>query len=203
MRRATCLDPAIFPPLLSALKKNYPELSGDGGTSGPIYCCFLAWETALNADLLATLAIGIATLAALYARWSAKAAERANYLAVHAEMLRIFHEVVRFRAIVTSSGVSFPDAALFAFQDCVLLSEFYFSEREYLAIKRVSESAGKTKALYSYWQSQREDDPDLGRPVDLPSAASAATAMHTELDGLRRRCDEAVELLRPGLRLGK
>jgi hypothetical protein len=144
-------------------------------------------------DLIASLAAFVAILSALYSRWSAKAAQRANEIAIHNERLRIYRGLLDFRAVLTTKGAGFPDEALWQFVDIALLSEFYFSDEAYKEFADLRDDANKIKALHDSWCHERESGQG-----DASKTAKAMNELHRKT---RNRCDALAESLKPALRL--
>lgn len=144
-------------------------------------------------EVVAVFAAFVAALSALYARWSAKASQRANEIAIHNERLRIYRGLLDFRAMLTTRGPGFPDEELWKFGDIVLLSEFYFSQSAHKALVKLLEDGNQIKARYDLWQHQKETkDGDWSK---------AAKSMHDLHRATRDQCSVVAEMLKPDLLL--
>lgn len=146
-----------------------------------------------DSDWIALAAFAVSGLAAAYARWSAKAAERANRIAIHNEKIRIYRGLLEFRAVLATRGPGFPDEDLWKFHDLVTLSEFYFSDKEYAALQEIVKDAHQVKTRNDLWKHLR-DERD-------PNAPEAAKEMHALHRGVRDRCEIVAAQLKPGLKL--
>jgi len=80
------------------------------------------------ATIVSVLAALVAGLSALYARWQAQAAKRANEIALHDSRLRVYNGLVRFRAHISARGTRLNEDEVWRFAEIAELSEFYFSE---------------------------------------------------------------------------
>lgn len=147
-----------------------------------------------ESDLIAFGAAFVAALSALYSRWSAKAAERANDIAVHNERLRIYKGVLRFRAVLITRGTGFPDESLWELADLVVLAEFYFSRQAYEGLQKLLNDGGQIKARHDHWRST-VDGGGNGR--------EGARALHELFRETRAHCDTVLEMLKPDLRLSR
>lgn len=144
-------------------------------------------------DLVALLAAFVAILSALYSRWSAKAAQRANEIAIHNEKLRIYRGLLDFRAALITRGPGFPDEVLWQFADVALLSEFYFSEGAHKEFAELVNDANKIKALHDVWRHNRES-----KQGDAQKTAKSMNELHRNT---RDRCEALAKSLKPALRL--
>lgn len=144
-------------------------------------------------DLFAFLAVVVAVLSAMYSRWSAMAAQRANEIATHNERLRIYRGLLNFRMTLTTRRASFPDEALWEFADFVLLSEFYFSERAHNEFQKLLDEGNQIKAMHEVWQHNRK--------TGQGDAARARTTTKEMLRKTKDRCGELIDMLKPDLRL--
>ena len=79
-------------------------------------------------DYIASIALIISSLAALYSRWSAKAAEKANNIALHDPKVRIYLELRNFQNGFRGFQ-AFPNEYQLEefYERSVVLSELYFS----------------------------------------------------------------------------
>ncbi len=84
-----------------------------------------------TSDWIALGSFGGALLAALYARWSATAAQRANEIALHNERLKIFRGFLDCRAEITAHGDDFSKTMVHNLYSHVQLTEFYFDTTLY------------------------------------------------------------------------
>lgn len=79
-------------------------------------------------DYIASIALIVASLAALYSRWSAKAAEKANNIALHDPRVRIYLELRKFQKGFRGFEAIPDDNQLEDFYEkSVVLSELFFS----------------------------------------------------------------------------
>ncbi len=90
---------------------------------------------------ISIIACGGAILSALYARWSAKHAERANEIALHNERLKIYRGFLDFKFELKQRPTDFSITSLVDFENHVRLAEFYFDSGLYRLLKQFSEIA--------------------------------------------------------------
>lgn len=99
-------------------------------------------------DFVSIIAASIAILAALYARWSARASERANEIAIHTERLRIFKTIRHFQHEIESDGLDYPDAAHVQLIQGAELAEFYFGLNLAKALAKLVVSPVELTGIY-------------------------------------------------------
>ena len=146
-----------------------------------------------NSDLFAAFALCASVGSAVYARWSGKAAQQANEIAIHNERLRIYKGILSFRATLTTRGPGFADEVLWEFSDLVLLSEFYFSDRVHKSMQKLLEDGNQIKARYEHWQDTKET---------RNNSEAAVKAMNELHRATRDQCGAVADMLKPALRLG-
>jgi hypothetical protein len=147
----------------------------------------------IHVDPIALLALFVSGGAALYARWSAQATQRANEIAIHNERLSIYKGLQLFHMTLVTRGVGFPEEAIWHFSDHANLSEFYYSQSEYDQLKAIVDAAVALKGIHDEWTRQREEGD--------ARASSTARAMNAGFRAVRDLCKAADEKLRARLRL--
>jgi len=148
-----------------------------------------------TSDLIASVALVIAGLAALYARWTANAAEQANTIAIHNERLKIYKALLDFKALLSARGPRFPENDLWNFYEPVQLSEFYFGEAIYSEMKQVWDNGQKILSLSDSWKQAKENGDPKYRDL-----VKEAHDLHRKTRGY---CKEVAEDMKPTLRIGK
>lgn len=143
-------------------------------------------------DFFAALALCASAASAIYARWAGKAAERANEIAMHNERLKIYKGLLEFRAVLATRGPGFPDEELWKFWDFVLLSEFYFSKKAHIAMKKLADDGNQIKAQYDLWHGMRESSGGLNLSRQTLDALHRST---------RDECGAVADLLKSDLLL--
>jgi hypothetical protein len=144
-------------------------------------------------DFVSIIAASIAILAALYARWSARAAERANEIAIHAERLRIFKTIRHFQDEIETGGLNFPDAAQVQLIQGAELAEFYFSPNLANALKKLVDQSQDFISA----RAQAFVQDTLGQPILPVSARESLSEVHREiLSRVKGRLDEMKRDLR-------
>jgi hypothetical protein len=111
-------------------------------------------------DLIAPGSVVAAILAALYARWSALAAQRTNEIAIHNERLKVYRLVLDFAATVTSRGPNILEEHVWRFNEAVQLSEFYFDKKTHETLEGAFKEALDLLSKNDRWQMKDELLPD-------------------------------------------
>ena len=149
-------------------------------------------------DIRATVALGAAFVsgsAALYARWQANAAKRANEIALHDRRLIVYNGLGRFRVQVTWHGPRLKDEEVWKFYEAVESSEFYFPPQVQPRLNLLFEQAMKLLTLNDDWRNAREND-----PANAPSLVKPKYDLIREL---RDECQRVTDELKPYLRVGE
>lgn len=118
-----------------------------------------------QADYIALAALAVSVLSALYARWAANEAKRANEIALHVHKVEIYEEVVSFSDCFRGL-FSVPTAErLEAFRKkAVQRAELYLSEETYLQLKEIYEHCNESEIWLSIAQNE---GPAEGKPNEL------------------------------------
>lgn len=148
---------------------------------------------ALLASFLSAAAVGFAILSAVYARWSARAAQRANELAQHNERLMIFKGLHAFNMAIQKQGVAFSDADIGKFSEYVTLSEFYFSPSLYKSMDDIVSSAGAIVNQHIVWRGLCE--------AKNPTAQKVRKKLGEEFIALVAQCNKVEADIKSNLRL--
>lgn len=136
----------------------------------------------------------VAGIAALYARWAAIAAQRANEIAIHNERLKIYKAIWNHHATLATRGPHYPEDALWVFHDAVQLSEFYFGTSEYEALKGILGDSFEILNLSGLWDITKSQGEEK-----YSSLVEKTNMLHRKT---RDRCAEVAVLLKPKLRIG-
>jgi hypothetical protein len=148
-------------------------------------------------DLSATVALGaafVAALSAVYARWQANAAKRANEIALHDRRLSVYNGLGRFRVQVTGHGPSLKEDEVWKFYEAVESSEFYFPSQVQPRLNHLFEEALKLLTLNDEWRHARDTE-----PARAPSLVKSRYDLVREL---REECQRVTNELKPYLRVG-
>ncbi|MBN8509898.1 MAG: hypothetical protein J0L57_14970 [Burkholderiales bacterium] len=148
-------------------------------------------------DIAALVALGgalVASLAALYARRQAKAAKRANEIALHDSRLRVYNVLSRYRVHVTGSGPSLKEEEVWKFLEAAELSEFYYPAHIPPRLKSVFDRSLRLLSMNEEWRSSRETEPN--RAPDL------VKSRYQLVGELRYECERITNDLKPYLRVG-
>jgi hypothetical protein len=146
-------------------------------------------------DLGAACAFLISILAAAYARWAGKAAQRANEIALHNQRLTIYKGLQAFHMALLAGGVAFQEDAIWRFSDHANLSEFYFPAKQYKVLQELVDDANAVKTSHILWESIKD--------VDVANAMSARIKLYEEFRALTVKCKTADADIRDRLRLDR
>jgi hypothetical protein len=97
-----------------------------------------------------------AILAAVYAKATVTAAERANEIAIHSERLKTYKGIVSIHGLLQAKGIQFPEYDFWSKYDYVELTEFYFSKPLADRTQQYFELGKKIVASRAFWQEARE-----------------------------------------------
>lgn len=136
----------------------------------------------------------VAALSALYARWQAIAAGRANEIALHENRLTVYKGLARFRAHISARGTSIKEEEVWRFSEIVELSEFYFPSTLYPRLNKVFEDALKLLSLNDEWEEARRHNEE--------QAKAFVKQRHELMRATRDECYKITEELKPHLRVG-
>ena len=148
-------------------------------------------------DLGALVALGaafVSGLSALYARWQAKAAKRANEIALHENRLRVFKGLSRYRVHLTSRGASIAEEEVWKFSEEVELSEFYFPKHIHPLLQHIFDGSLKLLTLNDEWRGAKEEGSS--------TAKEFVKQRHELARSLRDECQNATIELKRNLRIG-
>lgn len=106
---------------------------------------------------LALISALVAVGSALYARWAAQAAHRANEIALHDPRFKVYSGVQRFAATLTARGPDIPEAELWLYRDSVDLAEFYYDESIHAELEALFKLALGVMSANEEWQHAREE----------------------------------------------
>jgi hypothetical protein len=147
-----------------------------------------------TSTLVAVGAAFVAALSALYARWQARAAGRANEIALHENRLNVYKGLVRFRAHISAHGTSIKAEEVWRFAEAAELSEFYFPPNVHLRLNAIFEQAMTLLSLNDDWEQAKQYDQD--------KAKSLVKERHALMRGTRDECYQIANELKPHLRVG-
>lgn len=111
-----------------------------------------------TSDVIAVIAILVASLAALYARWSAKAAERSNQIALHDPRVEIYLELRKFENCFRGF-LSYPtddDLDMF-YEKAVVMSELYFEPAISTSFNEMYENCWNLSRSISAYENEEGD----------------------------------------------
>lgn len=149
-------------------------------------------------DISALVAFGaafVSALSALYARWQANAAKRANEIALHENRLRVFNSLSRYRVHLTSRGASIAEEEVWRFAEAVELSEFYFPKKIQPMLQGIFDESLKLLSINDEWRAAKEEG--------SPEATVLVKKRHELAKNLRDECQNNTNELKRFLRVGE
>lgn len=135
-----------------------------------------------------------AILAALYARWQATAAKKANDISLHENRLKVYSGLSRFRVHITGQGTNLKEEEVWRFAEIVELSEFYFSENISVRMNSVFDRSLKLLSLNDEWNMAKEFDHSTAKPLVQPR--------HDLMREIRDDCYKIADDMKGVLRVG-
>lgn len=102
-------------------------------------------------DTISIASFLAAILAALYARWSANAARHQNDIALHGERLRVYRGVLAYVGKIAGQGPSIKENDVWAFDEWVQLSEFYYNKTIYERLDAVFKQSLELLGVNDLW----------------------------------------------------
>jgi len=109
-----------------------------------------------------------AILAALYARWQAVAAKKANEISLHENRLKVYSGLSRFRVHITGQGTNIKEEEVWRIAEMAELSEFYFSENIAARMNSIFDRSLKLLSLNDEWKEAKEVDFSAAKPLVQP-----------------------------------
>jgi hypothetical protein len=144
--------------------------------------------------IVAVVAALVAALSAVYARWQAVAAGRANEIALHESRLTVYKGLGRFRAHISARGVTIKEEEVWRFSEVVELSEFYFPSTIHPRVNKVFEDALKLLSLNDEWEDARRNNAE--------QANALLKQRHELMRATRDECYKVTDELKKHLRAG-
>jgi hypothetical protein len=145
--------------------------------------------------LVALCAALVSALAAIYARWQANAAKRANEISLHESRLKVYNRLSRFRVHLTGSGPSLKEEEVWTFFEAVEASEFYYPAYIQPRLQYVFDEAMKLLTLNDEWRHACQIE-----PTQAPSLVKPRYDLSLEL---RDECQRITDEIKPYLRIGE
>jgi hypothetical protein len=144
--------------------------------------------------LVAIGAAFVAALSALYARWQALAAGRANNIALHENRLSVYKGLARFRTHISARGTGIKEEEVWRFAEIAELSEFYFPPVIHLKLNAIFEQAMELLALNDDWENAKQNGSE--------KANILVTERHNLMRHTRDECYKIADELKLHLRVG-
>jgi hypothetical protein len=143
---------------------------------------------------VAVISALVAGLSALYARWQAQTAKRANEIALHENRLSIYKGLVRFRTHISALGTSIKEEEVWKFGEVAELGEFYFPSELGKRLEAIFEGALKLLSTHEQWQETQQFEGEKARAMVKP--------MHELMRSTRDECYKVSNELKAYLRVG-
>lgn len=135
-----------------------------------------------------------AILAALYARWQAVAAKKANEISLHENRLKVYSGLSRFRVHMTGQGTNIKEEEVWRIAEMAELSEFYFSENIAAQMNSIFDRSLKLLSLNDDWKEAKE--------VDFSAAKPLVQLRHDLMREIRDDCHTITDDMKRVLRVG-
>lgn len=107
-------------------------------------------------DLIALLSFLAACLAAVYAKATVKAAERANEIELHSEKLKTYKGIVGIQSLLRAKGIHFSEYDFWIKYEYVELTEFYFNKALAQRVAEYFDLGKKVVATRGLWEEAKE-----------------------------------------------
>lgn len=147
-----------------------------------------------TATIVAICAALVAALSALYARWQASAAARANEISLHETRLNVYKGLARFRAHISACGTGIKEEEVWRFAEIVEMTEFYFPPDVHPRLNAIFEQALKLLSLNDEWEDAKRYDQD--------KAKTLVKERHKLMRGTRDECYKIGNEIKRHLRVG-
>lgn len=144
---------------------------------------------------ISVLSALVAAFSALYARWQANTAKRANEIALHDSRLGVYNGLVRFRAHISARGTEIAEEEVWKLAEVAELAEFYFPSDIGARLNEVFESCLKLLSLNDEWKNTQTFDPAGARELVKPR--------HERMRQARDSCFLIADDIKKYLRVGK
>lgn len=124
-----------------------------------------------QSDYIALAAVAVSLLSALYARWAANEAKKANEISLHVHKVEIYEEVVSFSDCFRGL-FSVPTAErLEEFKKkAVQRAEIYLSEEVYLHLKEIYEHCSENEIWLRIAEKEGRKTEDMPSELEVRSA---------------------------------
>lgn len=121
-----------------------------------------------QSDYIALGAVAVSVLSAIYAKWSANEAKRANQIALHIHKIEIYEEVLSFSDCFRGLFTVPSAQRLEQFRKkAVQKSEIYLSEEAYLQLKEIYDHCSDSEIWLSIATSEKTDDVDTPNELEV------------------------------------
>jgi hypothetical protein len=147
-------------------------------------------------DWVSAIAALVSVVAAVYARWQAKAAERQNEIALHNERLRLYHATLHFGSTLAGKGPRISDEDAWKFRESAELAEFYFDEPLYKKLSVIFDDALQLLTKNDQWGEAKEAG-------DSTAASKLNKERYSLAQALRDQCFVTADSMKPKLRVGR
>jgi hypothetical protein len=123
-----------------------------------------------QSDFISLAALAVALLAALYARWAANEAKRANEISLHIHKVEIYEEVLSFSNCFRGLFNVPTEARLETFRKkAVQRAEIYLSEKVHLQLQEIYAHCIKSEVWLSIAESEGHKTEDTPSELEVRS----------------------------------
>lgn len=124
-----------------------------------------------QSDYIALAALAVAVLAALYARWAANEAKRANEISLHVHKVEIYEEVLSFSDCFRGLFTVPSAERLEAFKKkAVQRAEIYLSKEVHLQLQEIYKHCSESEIWLSIAESEGRQTEDTPNELEVRSA---------------------------------
>lgn len=151
--------------------------------------------TPLVATSIAVVSAIIALVAAVYSRWQARAARRANEISLQSERLALYRETVNFAAVLTGKGPRIAEADVWRFKETAEVVEFYFSHQVHCRLIKTFDCALKLLMTNDEWEEAKLENGTNVQELNDQRYALAKS--------IQSECFSVAESMKEKLRVGE
>lgn len=124
-----------------------------------------------QSDYIALLAVTVALLAALYARWAANEAKRANDISLHVHKVEIYEEVLAFsdcfRGLLTVPSTERLETFR---KKAVQRAEIYLSKEVHLELQKIYKHCSESEMWLSITENEDRKTPNVPNELEIRTA---------------------------------
>lgn len=119
-------------------------------------------------DLISLCSAVVAMLAAVYARWQAMGARKANEISLHENRFKVYSALARYRVHLTGQGTNVREEEVWRIADAAELSDFYFPPEIPSRMQRIFERSLELLSLNDEWKDAKEANDEKAKELVKP-----------------------------------